>query len=1734
MTVLTDKDLKDRFGASDDEITKAVRNFQRRHRGKSPNKTQLKRIKERIRASKISMEPGKEFSFKQTIADWQVIYGKCRVPGVLTFVHSGGNNTNLNLVYTIACHEIEAVDKVFLDGEEVIFGATPDARWSTAIRRVDGTTYPADHKVFMAANLGSAGQAAQGDLMTQCPDKWTATDKQSGRAHVYLILAWDAAIFPNGAPDVTFEVRGKKVYDPRTATTVYSNNAVLCIADYLTASRTDSYGIGVPTADVDSTNWQAEANTCDEVVTPIPGTTEARYTINGYFQTSQSPRDVLEAMCASMAGFVTAEGGKIWKFYPGRYRTPTFTITEADILSDIRLTTKISRRDNFNAVKGTYVSSTTYEETDFPPLKNDFYMGQDNGERIWEDLQFPFVTSVFTAMRIGQLELERVRQPIGVEFTAKLRCVELEPGDTVSVTLARFGWVAKVFEVQSSSIDMVSTSSPDASDAPVFGVTLALRETAAGVYTYTPGAETQIDLAGNTTLPNLLSVTLPVGVALASGTNELYRRADGTIFTRVKVSWTHVEDAFIASGGEVQVQFRQTVGAGSWSNATPVPGDQDFLHVLDVQDGTFYDFRVRNVSAANVPSDWVTISNYFVIGKSERPSDVTGFAAQQLEFGIRLSWNHIPDLDRKEYIIKLGDLDDTWENSVEIKRTEANVENLESRPTGEYRFQIKAVDTSLNESLNAAIVAYDIDAPTQVIISKIITGPNITLSWTPSAGQFAIAGYKVLVGPIYATANEVATIQSTAFNARVDWGGTRRFWIVAYDVANNLGVENHIDVTIESPSAVQDSTAEVIDNNVLLRWRAPASGTLPIDHYKVFKGAVFGTAIQVGQVTATFAAIFETISGSYTYWIQPVDTAGNFGLQRGVPAQVNEPPDFVLLDDFLIDPNDGTSNNVIVQDNIVNPSIPSISFKTVVPVEIQDLLANPGMGPQTTEKSIIQLNAEAPPKNPLNIPSGDMVGRLQWCYSEPSAGVYDFSAEIDNKIRNAKLAGQTVNFRVITYDESNSFRSTWFQTFAGVTGYTYLDSADGGSADCWAPDWDNATVQTRLASFLQALADHTIDGIRFADHPNLGVIDTGVWGLYGENHHSDAILHDTTITLTSVTAGQTITIAGLVFTAHATTTTVASRQFSIAGTNTQDAAELVTCINNATFGVPGITASNSNNVVRLRRTRVTSLTVTPSAGTMVVNNNAYDIQMPEPSEASQQYIIDQIVAKFPNKLIIGLVDALITLEYAVNDKGGGFRADGYGNPWHMNNLYPSRRAAVPLYNTYLQSQNNAEPYSTITSWVNSSWNVQSILDTIRNVDHCAAFNTKNLMNPPASVTSIWVDFVRRLGYRHVITFCQFPTSGVAGQASLVSLQFDNKGCAPSFMGHFVAVRLSKTGTGSYTSLTSQEANWPPGPYAMTHDIVPPSWLPTGTYTVSVGIVDPNSRRGDVRCAIAGRDATGYYPMETINIINNSPTFSPLAYPGIACYLHGGSGAIKTQAGSIAAIANDFCEEWQDQSGQGRHVEQLTATKKPQWVASAINSLPGFLFDGSNDFFSGNRFFKQMLTDVAKLKIFVVLRCLTQNATNHIFCMNASTGVRARMLDSGTPPTMTYNVGGRRLDADSFASQTSVVTHGANVTQLRTATFDWSNRSISLHVNGSNGTPVVNVPTFFASAGNTSATDMLLAAIGAGADGTADFTNMYLCEFVAYTASSPSADFLSAADIAAIEAGLAARYGITIA
>jgi len=350
-----------------------------------------------------------------------------------------------------------------------------------------------------------------------------------------------------------------------------------------------------------------------------------------------------------------------------------------------------------------------------------------------------------------------------------------------------------------------------------------------------------------------------------------------------------------------------------------------------VSDRVEYDVRVRPVSSARCKGDWTIITNYRVIGKDEEPSNVTGFGASINDFGIRFHWDKVPDLDVLEYEIRTGTIGATWDTSDFLARTGGTNHTANIQVANDYQFLIKARDTSLNYSLEATALIASITGPEAPVTTLSVSGINVLLRWGIPNGLFAIDSYEIAYGTPATPYEDRTIITSTkglSYSEKITFAGTRVYWVTAIDVAGNYGTPYATQLTIQAPGVVTNTIGDVIDNNVLLKWAPPSTGSLPIDYYQVYKGDVFDTATLVGQVGGTFSALFEIVSGTYTYWIVAIDTAGTNSSPSPVTVIVNQPPDFVLLEDQILDMTlgSGIRYNVIEAENAI--LLPINEFET--------------------------------------------------------------------------------------------------------------------------------------------------------------------------------------------------------------------------------------------------------------------------------------------------------------------------------------------------------------------------------------------------------------------------------------------------------------------------------------------------------------------------------------------------------------------------------------------------------------------------------------------------------------------------------------------------------------------------------------------------------------------------------------------------------------------------------------
>lgn len=572
---------------------------------------------------------GRNITIRQPISSWQVIYGQCRVGGVLTWAHENTTTKGFYLVITLAGHECEEIGTIQFNDEVVPLDVDGVATGKYAGGLPAGQGYAVVEK-----SLGAGGSQPFPNLVDRAEGFWTSQHRQTGRAKINVRLFANIDLFPTGVPNVSAIVKGKKCYDPRTGLTLWTDNAALCVSDYICDTE---FGLGATYAtEINETALIAAANICDELVqlsaVGSPTQFEKRYTLNGAFRTNAAPKAIIESMLAAMAGKAVCIGG-VWHIYAGAYEAPAITLDEGDLAGPIRVQSLVSRRDNANGVKGVYTSSANFwQPTEFPPVASAVYKAEDNDERVWRDIDLTaFVTSGKQAQRLAKIELFRLRQGLTVTAPFKMTAYRAMAGGTIALTNTKYGWSAKAFEVTGSRFIFDASGS--------LGVELNLRETAAAVYSWATSDELEEDIAPNTNLPDPFDVTPPSSPIVAEA---LYETRDGRGVAAVAFLTSTDDDPNVA-----YVEFQHRLqGATTWIRAAPVllsSGVADD-EIRDITPG-IWEFRARAISVLGPKSAFSSTTTQEIFGLSALPSTPTGMSLQRNGGNVAITLDQHPDLD---------------------------------------------------------------------------------------------------------------------------------------------------------------------------------------------------------------------------------------------------------------------------------------------------------------------------------------------------------------------------------------------------------------------------------------------------------------------------------------------------------------------------------------------------------------------------------------------------------------------------------------------------------------------------------------------------------------------------------------------------------------------------------------------------------------------------------------------------------------------------------------------------------------------------------------------------------------------------------------------------------------------------------------------------------------------------------------------------------------------------------
>lgn len=523
------------------------------------------------------------------IADFEIVYGETRKGGVKTFLQVNGDNKFLHQIIVLAGHEVNSIGDIFLNDEVV----TLDSNGFV-------TSNDYDSKILIKKFTGTSTQNISTSLSVPSGSAPTFPSGFQGRgiACLYVRMEYDADVFSNGVPVVTAKVQGKKLYDPRkdstssaydsslgvsthrtndASTWQYSDEPALAIRDYLTSNL----GLGAKQASIEDDDIATAITKC--ATTGIGGSEENSLKVGGVLTTGATPLENLNMLLTSLNGTLFWSQGK-WKLIAGAFYTADSSVSGSnafsykDIIGDVSVATRFSRRDTVNTVRGTFVDAENrYIATDYPEQQIPD-LSEDNNEVSTLDLQLPMTTKSAAAQRLAKQILFVGREQITLSATFKIeKAFAVQVGDTVELTLDRYGFSQKSFRVMNWSMAGLDGSAPS--------INMVLQETSSTAYQWSVSAdEYQAITANNTTLGDA-QAGLAINNLTATANSNL--ATDGTAIPRISLDWDDVTSPIF---DHFLVEYRRTgAGASDFQGITVLSSNAEITGLIA---GVEYEIRV--------------------------------------------------------------------------------------------------------------------------------------------------------------------------------------------------------------------------------------------------------------------------------------------------------------------------------------------------------------------------------------------------------------------------------------------------------------------------------------------------------------------------------------------------------------------------------------------------------------------------------------------------------------------------------------------------------------------------------------------------------------------------------------------------------------------------------------------------------------------------------------------------------------------------------------------------------------------------------------------------------------------------------------------------------------------------------------------------------------------------------------------------------------------------------------
>ncbi len=240
--------------------------------------------------------------------------------------------------------------------------------------------------------------------------------------------------------------------------------------------------------------------------------------------------------------------------------------------------------------------------------------------------------------------------------------------------------------------------------------------------------------------------------------------------------------------------------------------------------------------------------------------------------------------------------------------------------------------------------------------------------------------------------------------------------------------------------------------------------------------------------------------------------------------------------------------------------------------------------------------------------------------------------------------------------------------------------------------------------------------------------------------------------------------------------------------------------------------------------------------------------------------VDAYTSVFKNTRLIGQVARPDLIRYANKTAAVGWRGDGFGEPNHLNTVYPERVAE--LGDLWKSAPVSFESYWWLGEWKRKGWNIDEII--ARSLEwHVSSFNPKSIPVPYEwrEKVDAWI---AKMGYHFAIDSFEYPSTASPADEIEIKLSVDNIGVAPLYNRIPLKIRLRSDNAEHVIETDADATSWLPGKNDYGTVLSLPSDMPKGSYRIEIGM--SNDYIKEIYFATNAPMCGGYYTLAEISVI----------------------------------------------------------------------------------------------------------------------------------------------------------------------------------------------------------------------------------------------------------------------------